>query len=97
VLEYVATLTAPQEFKDRNLTSSASMPAFTVQGLFDWLRTRSHPEQANWVVVQECLDLYMQRITASNDRQAMRDWYEFVLEIGNALFTGRGSFEPTDR
>lgn len=71
--------------------SDTCPPAISALGLFDkTLHTTSrsiHPERYNWEVVQESLDLYMQRLAASADRQLMRDWYELVLEVGNSLFT----------
>lgn len=46
-------------------------------------------EKKGWEVYQECLDTFVQRLsvnTDSKEKQILRKWYEFLLEIGDYYF-----------
>lgn len=46
-------------------------------------------EKRSWEVFQECLDTFVQRLSVTTDpkeKQMLRKWYEFLLEIGDNYF-----------
>ena len=48
------------------------------------------PEKVAWEKLQICLDTFFQRMTVvdggEKERQAMRQWYEAIMDIGSQFF-----------
>lgn len=55
-----------------------------------WTWKKIPVEKASWELIQQCLDVFFQRLTvaeAAEQKQEMRAWYEVILDIGSHYFS----------
>lgn len=55
-----------------------------------WTWKKIPVEKASWEMIQQCLDVFFQRLTvaeAAEQKQEMRAWYEVILDIGSHYFS----------
>lgn len=55
-----------------------------------WTWKKIPVEKASWELIQQCLDVFFQRLTvaeAAEQKQEMRAWYEVIMDIGSHYFS----------
>lgn len=55
-----------------------------------WTWKKIQAEKSAWDIIQQCLDVYFQRLTVAevaDQKQEMRAWYEAIMDIGSHFFS----------